>query len=290
MRTSASAPTLSLASRLLIPGVKTTPPIQDRKDWVRPCAHPRCRRPKPHDGPVLPPGCDRAGGGHRAQRRRPGQPDPPYRRGCGERFRRNGLHAQPRSPRQARRRSDVPGGLRPRPSRDGGRCPRRLDGPRAAGAEIERVTGADIVAPLCRAAAERGLPVYFLGTTAAILDRTAARLTAESPALVVAAARRRPSASFRTARRPSTRRADRRQRRAHLLRRARRAQAGTLRRPRGLAHDRHHLHLRRGALDFLAGAQVRAPRAIQAIGWNGPGGSPSIRAVSPTVTAVPPPT
>lgn len=57
---------------------------------------------------------------------------------------------------------------------------------RRAGASIDRVTGADLVVPLCRAAAEAKVPVHFFGTTDAVLERSSARLRLAAPALVVA--------------------------------------------------------------------------------------------------------
>lgn len=57
---------------------------------------------------------------------------------------------------------------------------------RAMGAEIERVTGADLVLPLSRAAAAAGIPVYFFGTSEGVLATAVERLRAEVPGLVVA--------------------------------------------------------------------------------------------------------
>jgi exopolysaccharide biosynthesis WecB/TagA/CpsF family protein len=57
---------------------------------------------------------------------------------------------------------------------------------RAEGVKIDRVTGADLVVPLARAAAEAGIPVYFFGTAPEVLDAAVARLKAMAPGLVVA--------------------------------------------------------------------------------------------------------
>lgn len=57
---------------------------------------------------------------------------------------------------------------------------------RAEGVPIERVTGADLVVPLCRAAAAAGISVHFFGTRPEILERAVARLAADIPGLVVA--------------------------------------------------------------------------------------------------------
>ncbi len=57
---------------------------------------------------------------------------------------------------------------------------------RATGADIERVTGADLVLPLCRAAASAGIPVHFFGARADVLERAVTRLRREEPGLTVA--------------------------------------------------------------------------------------------------------
>lgn len=48
------------------------------------------------------------------------------------------------------------------------------------GCKVERVTGADLVLPLCRAAAARKLPVYLFGTTPQSLRRTEGVLAKET--------------------------------------------------------------------------------------------------------------
>lgn len=57
---------------------------------------------------------------------------------------------------------------------------------RAEGAAIERVTGADLVVPLARAAAVARVPIYFFGTSQAVLDRAIDRLKVMVPDLMVA--------------------------------------------------------------------------------------------------------
>lgn len=57
---------------------------------------------------------------------------------------------------------------------------------RSEGVAIDRVTGADLVVPLCRAAAAAGVSVYFFGTRSEILERAVARLRLEIPDLKVA--------------------------------------------------------------------------------------------------------
>lgn len=56
---------------------------------------------------------------------------------------------------------------------------------RSTGVDIERVTGADLVLPLCRAAAAAGIAIYFFGTRTEILDRAVAHLRHEIPGLEV---------------------------------------------------------------------------------------------------------
>ncbi|MDK9697213.1 MAG: WecB/TagA/CpsF family glycosyltransferase [Siculibacillus sp.] len=57
---------------------------------------------------------------------------------------------------------------------------------RSCGCDIERVTGADLVVPLCRAAAAAGIAVHFFGTCTEVLARAVERLRTEIPGLVVA--------------------------------------------------------------------------------------------------------
>lgn len=53
----------------------------------------------------------------------------------------------------------------------------------------ERVAGADLTVALCEAAAQRGIPVYFLGAKPTIAQSAAGRLQARLPGLVVAGVR-----------------------------------------------------------------------------------------------------
>lgn len=57
---------------------------------------------------------------------------------------------------------------------------------RAEGVNIDRVTGADLVRPLCRAAAEAGVAVHFFGTSDDVLTRAASVLEEEIPGLKIA--------------------------------------------------------------------------------------------------------
>ena len=54
---------------------------------------------------------------------------------------------------------------------------------RSQGAKLSRTTGADLVMPLCEAAAMAGLPVYFFGTAPGVLNRAVARIKAAVPGL-----------------------------------------------------------------------------------------------------------
>ncbi len=53
------------------------------------------------------------------------------------------------------------------------------------GARIERVTGADLVLPMCEAAARTGVPVAFFGSSGASLDTAASQLRRLFPRLIV---------------------------------------------------------------------------------------------------------
>lgn len=54
------------------------------------------------------------------------------------------------------------------------------------GVPVDRVTGADLVVPLSRAAAQAGVPVYFFGTNDAVRQKAAERLLTEIPDLEIA--------------------------------------------------------------------------------------------------------
>ncbi|NLH81875.1 MAG: WecB/TagA/CpsF family glycosyltransferase, partial [Phyllobacteriaceae bacterium] len=57
---------------------------------------------------------------------------------------------------------------------------------RAEGATLERVTGADLIEPMCRVAAMARVPVYFFGTSTPVLERAIARLKQRFTDLIVA--------------------------------------------------------------------------------------------------------
>jgi N-acetylglucosaminyldiphosphoundecaprenol N-acetyl-beta-D-mannosaminyltransferase len=51
-----------------------------------------------------------------------------------------------------------------------------------------RVTGADLIMPVCREAARRGLSVYFVGSTLDVLSESCRRLKSECPEITIAGA------------------------------------------------------------------------------------------------------
>ena len=62
---------------------------------------------------------------------------------------------------------------------------------RRKGAALERTTGADLVEPLCKEAARRGVPVYFFGSSERSLQDAAAYLTTRYPGLEIVGKKRR---------------------------------------------------------------------------------------------------
>jgi len=56
---------------------------------------------------------------------------------------------------------------------------------RRKGAALERTTGADLVEPLCKEAARRGVPVYFFGSSERSLQDAATCLTSRFPGLEI---------------------------------------------------------------------------------------------------------
>ena len=57
---------------------------------------------------------------------------------------------------------------------------------RLSGTQAERVTGADLIEPLCAAAAEAGLPIYLFGSSFSSLTGAARALVARQPRLEIA--------------------------------------------------------------------------------------------------------
>ena len=138
---------------------------------------------------------------------------------------------------------------------------------RAEGAAIERVTGADLIEPLCRVAATARVPVYFFGTETTILDVAIDRLRRKFPDLIVAGADA-PAMGFDPPG-PAA---------AEAARRIAESGAGicfvALGAPKqelfadfAAAQTRGVTWLGIGAsLDFIAGARRRAPRVFQVTG------------------------
>lgn len=56
---------------------------------------------------------------------------------------------------------------------------------RRQGADVERTTGADLVEPLCREAAKRGVPIAFFGSNTETLEKTAQSLRQHYPGLII---------------------------------------------------------------------------------------------------------
>lgn len=52
--------------------------------------------------------------------------------------------------------------------------------------QVRRTTGADLVRPLCREAARRGVPIAFFGSNTETLEKSARALVSEFPGLVIA--------------------------------------------------------------------------------------------------------
>ncbi|BBE72858.1 WecB/TagA/CpsF family glycosyltransferase [Oharaeibacter diazotrophicus] len=138
---------------------------------------------------------------------------------------------------------------------------------RAAGAPLHRVTGADLVLPLCRAAAVHGLGVHLFGTSDAVLAVTADRLRALIPGLDVVGTEAppygfdpaSPAAAEAAARIAASG--------ARICFVALGAPKQELFSDQALAHAPGVTFVCIGAaLDFIAGTQRRAPRILQATG------------------------
>ncbi len=135
---------------------------------------------------------------------------------------------------------------------------------RAEGAAIERVTGADLVEPLSRAAAEAGLPVYFFGASEAVLDAAVARLRERIPNLVVAG-REAPPMGFDPrgeAAREAARRIAASGARFCFVALGAPKQEVFAREAVGQAGETIFLGIG-AALDFIAGTRRRAPKYLQ---------------------------
>ncbi len=138
---------------------------------------------------------------------------------------------------------------------------------RRQGARLERTTGADLVDPLCAAAAREGAPVYFFGSSDATLARAADELRRRHPGLIVAG-HEAPPMGF-DPRSPAAERAG-----AAIAASGARLCFVALGAPKQeiLADRLSRRHPGVGfvcigaALDFISGEQNRAPRVFQTSG------------------------
>ncbi|MFN4090626.1 MAG: WecB/TagA/CpsF family glycosyltransferase [Alphaproteobacteria bacterium] len=139
----------------------------------------------------------------------------------------------------------------------------RLGGPRLP----ERVTGADLIEPLCRAAALEGLTVFFLGSRLPVLEEAARRLSARAPGLQIVGMYEPPhGAAFDAAEDDRIVEAVRAAR-PDILFVALGMPKQELWAARNLDRLETHAVLCIGAgLDYIAGKVARAPRMLQRIG------------------------
>lgn len=135
---------------------------------------------------------------------------------------------------------------------------------RRADPTVERATGADLVAPLCAAAAWERIPVYLFGANDETLEKAAVALTTTNPGLVIAGAEA-PPYGFDPASADADAAADR------VARSGARLCFVALGAPKqeffSARMARRHPHIGwlgiGAALDFLAGEKMRAPRWVQ---------------------------
>ena len=135
---------------------------------------------------------------------------------------------------------------------------------RIKGCQLQRAAGSDLIEPLCAVAAQRRLPIFFLGSTFSVLSASVRRLTASCPGLEVAGVYA-PSADF------AVRSADADEAIALIWQSGARLCFVALGAPlqeafalRAIDETSGVAFLPIGAgLDFLAGTQVRCPRFLQ---------------------------
>lgn len=134
--------------------------------------------------------------------------------------------------------------------------------------DIERTTGADMVLPLAEEAARRNLPIFLFGSNADVLGRAGQRLSANTDGRLSIAGSWAPPMGFD----PEGAEADAAIDRiaasgARICFLALGAPKQELLASRAVARGVPVVFLGVGAaVDFLAGAQVRAPRAVQRAG------------------------
>ena len=135
---------------------------------------------------------------------------------------------------------------------------------RLRGCQLERTTGADLIEPLCAAAAQRRFPVFLMGSTFAVLSESARRLMASYPNLEIAGAYA-PSHGFSVHSTVGDEAIDLiRNSGARLCFLALGAPLQELFALRAIDETVGIAFLPIGAgLDFLAGAQIRCPPALQ---------------------------
>lgn len=133
--------------------------------------------------------------------------------------------------------------------------------------QIERATGADIVGPLCAAAAAQGLGVYLFGASGASLARAAAVLRDRHPGLIIAGAEA-PPLGFDPRSAAADAAADRiAASGAHIALIALGAPRQEIFADRALARcPQVGFACIGAALDFISGEQVRAPKLFQKMG------------------------
>jgi N-acetylglucosaminyldiphosphoundecaprenol N-acetyl-beta-D-mannosaminyltransferase len=135
---------------------------------------------------------------------------------------------------------------------------------RMRGCRLFRTTGSDLIEPLCAAAAQRRLPVFLMGTTFAVLSKSARRLVASHPGLEIAGVYA-PSRKFEVQSAAADEAIDLIQRSgARLCFVALGAPLQELFGVRAIDKTFGTAFVTVGAgLDFLGGAQVRCPQHLQ---------------------------
>ena len=139
---------------------------------------------------------------------------------------------------------------------------------RAQAPDIERTTGADLVLPLAEAAAERGLAVYLYGTSPEVLGRAGARLAANTGGRLSIAGSESPPMGFDPDGADADAAIDRIVRSgARICFVALGAPKQEILAARAVERGAPVAFVCIGAaLDFIAGAQVRAPQFMQRLG------------------------
>ncbi len=135
---------------------------------------------------------------------------------------------------------------------------------RMVGVSLSRTTGADLIVPLCQAAAKAGVGVFFLGSDAATLEKARAALTDVAPGLDVAGILAPPYGFDPTSSEAAAMAAQVAASGARLCFIALGAPKQEL--FAAFAANRTHgigFACIGGGLDFLAGTQTRCPRLLQ---------------------------